>query len=270
MEQKIKEISLDLIDDPLAPVRSVMDEVKLQELADSIKSVGLIQPVTLQRKGKRFEVVAGHRRLKASKIAGLASIKALVVNLGEEEADDLKIHENLFREDLNPVDEGRNIAYLIQKYEYTPEQMAKKIGKKVGYVLARYDLLSYPDYLVGAVEKSKIGLTAAGWLARITDDRILRDYVRFAILGGITAKRAEAWFRSWSAGNLPREPETFVASEVQGDARESVIEEICAICHYRENIDNMAMHYVHTDCLEATKRAALADEKSKVEKQPRE
>lgn len=264
----IEDISLDLIDDPLVPVRSAMDEVKLQELADSIKSVGLIQPVTLRRKGDRFEVVAGHRRLKASKIAGLAAIKALVIDLPDEEADDLKIHENLFREDLNPVDEGRNIGYLIEKYKYTPEQMAKKVGKKVGYVLARYDLLSYPDYLVGAVEKSKIGLTAAGWLARITDDRVLRDYVRFAILGGITAKRAEAWYRSWSAGNLPREPETYVASEVSGDAREHVIEEICAICHYLENIDKMSMHYVHGDCREATKRAALTDERSKAAKLP--
>ncbi len=258
MSEVFNNVPLDLIDDPSAPMREHMSELKLDELAASIKTHGLIQPITLRRVGDRYEVVAGHRRLKAAKRAGLADIPAVVRELKEDEADELKMHENLFREDVNPVDEARFIVHMIEQYQLEPKDLAARTGKSEAYLKARYDLLQYPDFLVAAVAEEKISLTAAQWLSRIEDKVILKEYTRFASLGGITAKRAEAWYRSWKLGSLPRDANTFVPPE-EGERSEPVkLLEDCVICQHPDEIENMKMGYHHTECADATRSAARA------------
>ncbi len=256
MSEVFNNVSLDLIDDPSAPMREHMDETKLAELAASIKTHGLIQPITLRRVGDRYEVVAGHRRFKAAKLAGLAGISAVVRELEGNEADELKMHENLFREDVNPVDEARFIVHMIEQYELSPKDLAARTGKSEAYLKARYDLLGYPPYLVSAVAEEKISLTAAQWLSRIEDEAVLKEYTRFASLGGITAKRAEAWYQSWKLGRLPREASTYVVPP-EGERSEPVkLEDICAICQHRDEIENMEMGYHHAACADAARSAA--------------
>lgn len=248
MSNTIKDISIDLIDDPEAPMRAHMDEEKLDELASSIKKLGLIQPITVRKVGRRYEVVAGHRRFKACKLTSLPAVRAIISDIDEEQADDVKIHENLFREDINPVDEARFICGLIDKYNYTPQQLSQKVNKSVQYLRSRYELLDYPDYLIEAVESGKVGLGAAAHLAKITDERVLRDYTRFAISGGITVRRAEAWYLSWNAGHLPREPEQYQEPE-QGEQGEEVkLMMPCVICGIEDELDNLKMTYVHEEC----------------------
>lgn len=252
-------ISLDLIDDPHAPMRSAMDEEKLDELAASIKRHGLIQPITLRRMGNRYEVVAGHRRFKASKRAGLAVISAIVRELDEAAADGMRMHENLYREDINPVDEARYIRLMIDKHEISPEELARMTGKSVAYLQARYNLLEYPDYLVQAVQEDKVSLTAAQWLARIEDDRVRSEYTRFAILGGITAKRAEAWYRSWMLGSLPREAHMYETPPAEAGAEPKELRMPCVLCRYDDNIENMGMHYAHRECVQAVGKMQASD-----------
>lgn len=251
MSESIENISVDLIDDPAVPIRTQMDEQKLSELAASIKKHGLIQPVTLRRVENRYEVVAGHRRLKAAKLANVPTVAAVVKELDDRRAEELKVHENLFREDMNPVDEAQHIVHMIDTYGMSPKEMSELTGKSESYLRARYELLQYPDYLVDAVGSGDIGLTAAQWLAKIDNDVIRRDYTRFARLGGITAKRAQAWYQSWSAGNLPREPEAYAEPEPESSGEPIPIEEPCSICGFVDNIDNLRMVYAHEDCRKA-------------------
>lgn len=253
---QIENVPVDIIDDPFSPMRSRMNETKLEELADSIKRHGLIQPITLRRAGKRYEVVAGHRRLKAARLAGLASLPAVIRDIDQQKGDELKIHENLFREDVNPVDEARFIANMVDRYNKTPSELAEMTGKSATYLKARYDLLSYPKYLVMAVENEHIGITAAQWLARIEDANVLTEYTRFAILGGITAKRAEAWYRSWNLGHLPRDPTTFQSATDDGELEERIIEDLCVVCQHKDDVLKMKMVYTHDECERAMKAAA--------------
>jgi ParB family chromosome partitioning protein len=251
MVENIESIALDLIDDPHAPMRSQMDEEKLDELARSIKTHGLIQPITLRKTGARYEVVAGHRRFKACKRAGLAKVSAIVRKLDDRKADEMRMHENLYREDVNPVDEARYIRKMVDTHQVEPSRLAEMTGKSEAYLQSRYDLLSYPDYLIEAVESEKVSLTAAQWLARIQDDRVRAEYTRFAILGGITAKRAEAWYRSWTMGSLPREAHMFEAPPADPNAEPRVIEMPCLLCRHLDSIDKLTMDYVHADCAKA-------------------
>lgn len=251
-------VSLDSIDDPMSPMRTHMDDTKLEELASSIKTHGLIQPITVRQVGDRYEVVAGHRRFKAAKRAGLADIPAVIRKLEAREADELKIHENLFREDVNPVDEARFIVHMIDTYDLSPKDLSNRTGKSESYLRARYELLQYPDYLVTAVAEENISLTAAQWLSKITDENISKEYTRFAIQGGITAKRAEAWYRSWSLGSLPREASTYVEPEEGEQSEPLVLEEKCVICQHRDDVLKMEMGYFHAECAEVTASAARA------------
>mgnify|MGYP003393988576 CR=1 FL=1 len=261
MNQNIEEIPLDRIIVPEIPMRTTVDEEKLLELGTSIKSNGLIQPVTLRKKGEMYEIVAGFRRCTASRRVGLVTIRAIVRELTDKEADSVKMHENLFREDVNPVDEARYIRQMVEVHGVEPEELARMSGKSEAYLRARYDLLDYPPYLIEAVEKEQISLTAAQWLNRITDDVIRHEYTRFAANGGITAKRAQAWHDSWKLGNLPREANTFLAPETPTSAEPIPLEMPCVLCRHKENIENMIMTYAHQDCARAVEQMQKDAEK---------
>lgn len=256
MSEKISELSVDIIDAPFKPIRSEITTDSISDLAADIKKHGLIQPITLRPKGERYEVVAGHRRFRATKLAGLPTIRAVVMDITEEEADGIKVRENLYRVDINPIDEAKHIHYLIERYKYEPHQLSKLLGKGEQYLMARYDLLEYPDYLKTALENEQIGLGAAQWLQKITDDRVKRDYVRFAIMGGITSKKAQGWYTSWYAGNLPRDPSQFKEPEKTVLSEPAPLLEPCVLCRTNDDINKMQMYYGHTDCAAVAAAAA--------------
>lgn len=250
-KETLENVSMDLIDDPGVPMRTAMDEEKLDELARSIRTEGVIQPIVLRKVGARYEVVAGHRRLTASRRAGLAVIPSVVRVLDDAAADAVRMHENLYREDINPVDEARYIRTMVDKHGVEPAKLAEMTGKSEAYLRSRYDLLGYPDYLVAAVQNGYVSLTAATWLVKITDELVRREYTRFASIGGITAKRAEAWYRSWEAGALPREASAFVAPLEPTSAEPRIISMPCVLCRHDDDIQNMTMQYAHLDCVRA-------------------
>lgn len=260
--EAIEKISLDLIDPPKMPMRSEVSPESVEELGRDIKERGLIQPITVRPNGKRYEVVAGHRRFRASKIAGLVVIPCVVRDIDEKEADDIKVRENLFREDINPIDEAKHIHYLIERYDYSPEDLAKRLGKSKEYLLSRYELLQYPDYLQEALYKKQIGLTAAQWLVRIEDKNVLQRYTMFAISGGITAKRAEAWYRSYEAGRLPSEPQTFQQDETQTSEEDNGLYFPCVVCREVSEIRDLQMHYMHGECIKGVQGAISGPPKS--------
>lgn len=256
MSEQIQNIGIDLIDDPQAPMRSGMDDEKLDELANSIKVHGLIQPITLRKVGARYEVIAGHRRFKASKRAGMPLVASIVRMLDDAKTDELRMAENLYREDVNPVDEARYIRRMIDVHACEPAQLASMTGKSEAYLRGRYEILDFPPYLVEAVEKGELGLTAAQWLERITDETIRREYTLFAVRQGLTGARARAWYESWKAGTLPREAHTYHAPETQTSAEPIPIYDVCVLCRMREDITKMRMHYGHADCVDAAAKAA--------------
>lgn len=255
MSEKILEVAIDLIDDPHTPMRSAMDEEKLEELMRSIKRHGLMQPITLRKIGKRYEVIAGHRRLTALKRMGWAIAYAVVVEASDERADELRMAENLYREDINPVDEARYIHKMVEEHNVEPAQLAEMTGKSEAYLMARYELLEYPPYLIEAIEKEQIGLTAAQWLVRIENEQVRAEYTRFGILGGITATRARAWYESWKAGQVPMKDGAIVVPDRTETGEPIPIYDTCAICRNRDDITKMTMHYAHDDCVREIARA---------------
>ncbi len=219
-----------------------------------------MQPITLRKTGERYEIIAGHRRYTAMRRMQAAFIDAIVDEATAAQADERRMAENLYREDINPVDEARYIRKMVEEHNVEPAQLAEMTGKTEAYLLARYELLEYPPYLLEALEREQIGLTAAQWLAKIEDDRVRQEYTRFAILGGITAMRARAWFESWKAGQVPTVEGKIVVPDRTEAGEPIPIFDVCAVCRTRDDISNMSMHYGHDACVQEVARVVAMRE----------
>jgi ParB family chromosome partitioning protein len=122
--------------------RKRFDETKLNELAESIRQKGLVQPVVVRPKGQGWELIVGHRRLKAAVIAGLEAIPAMIRELDDESVVELQIIENVQRDDVHPMEEAAGYRYLVEKKRLTIPQIAAKVGSSVKYVYDRMKLLA--------------------------------------------------------------------------------------------------------------------------------
>ena len=136
--------------------RKVFDEEKLEELAASIQQHGLIQPIVLRKLGKGYEIVAGERRWRAARLAGLKEVPCIVKELTEEENMLLAIVENMQREDLNPIEEAEGLKKMIDTYGLTQEQVSYSVGKSRPYITNSLRLLKLP----GKVQQRQIDLAA--------------------------------------------------------------------------------------------------------------
>ena len=203
MTEKIQEIFIDNIDDPKHAMRSELDRNALFELADNIKQNGLINPITVRPVGDRFEVVAGHRRLSACKIAGKIRISCVVRNLTDSEVFAVKAAENLERADIDPVDEAIFIAEYIEQTKLSPQQVAKVLRRSLVYVETRLAIGFMPDYMKEYLKTGELKLGAALALVQITDDKIRHVWVDMAVRDGVSVAQAEYWLHGWLVNQLP-------------------------------------------------------------------
>jgi len=151
-------INLDLnmiVPNPRQP-RTRFPKEALQELAESIKSQGVIEPVITRMRNGKYELVAGERRLRAAKLAGISAIPAIVKDFTDEQALELSLVENLQREDLNPMDEAEGYARLSSEFGLTQEQIAARVGKDRSTVANMIRLLSLPKQIKESLRKGEI------------------------------------------------------------------------------------------------------------------
>lgn len=196
-KQTVKNISLDLIDEPKGIVRMDIDPDDLDELAQSISEIGLLQPIMLAVDNKRFEVVFGHRRFLAHKKLGLSSIRSIIRVLSQKEVGIARATENISRADLTPLEEAATYRNLIDQYGFSLEQVAKKMSKTPGTIKRRMDILRMPPSLQKAVHKKQISMTVAEELWPIADEASLDYYLSFAIENGCTREVARSWAKDW-------------------------------------------------------------------------
>lgn len=125
--------------------RRVFDKDKLEELAQSIREVGLIQPITVRKLGGFYEIVAGERRYRAARLAGLEEVPAIVKQFTDQEMARTAIIENVQREDLNPLEEARAYDQLLTEFNLTQEELARQVGKSQSTIANKRRLLKLPE-----------------------------------------------------------------------------------------------------------------------------
>lgn len=193
MEGQIQLIKMDLIDRPVKMARELIDPEKLRELAESIREVGLLEPVLLASRNGRFEMVAGDRRYLAHKLLNFKEIKAIVKALDDREIVIIRGIENLQRVDLTPSEEAMYYQSLHEEGALSLKDIAKKTGKSQNTVIRYLKFAKCPEEVRRAVDRKDISLLVLEVLMEIDDPEAFHYHFTMAAQNGITAPVARMW-----------------------------------------------------------------------------
>lgn len=172
-KEEIVDIRLDeLRSNPYQP-RKVFDENALNELAQSIREHGVFQPIIVKKSIRGYEIIAGERRVKASRLAGLETIPAIVRDFNDTEMMEIALLENLQRENLNPFEEALAYQKIMEAKNLTHEELARVLGKSQSYVTNMIGLLRLPDEIKDYVIDEKLSMTHARILSKMSDREVI-------------------------------------------------------------------------------------------------
>lgn len=206
-EADILRIPVDLIEaNPFQP-RMSFDAAGLEELSSSIKSLGLIQPITVRRVSpSRYQIISGERRYRACRMAGMTMIPAYVREADDTGMLEMAIVENIQREDLDPVEVAMSYQRLMEECSLTQEQMADRVGKKRATVANTLRLLKLP---VKVQHDLKVGLITSGHakaLLGLEDPALQEELCDLAVTQGLSVRELESLVRKYHSGNAPKRP----------------------------------------------------------------
>jgi len=188
----------DIVEIPLTEIRSnpyqprkEFDEESLKEFAESIKEHGIIQPIIVKKSIKGYELIAGERRTRASKMAGKETIPAIIRDFNDDEMMEIALIENIQRENLNPIEEAEALSKIIEKNNLTQESASKKFGKSRSYITNILGLLKLPEETKKYVTEGKISMGHARVLSKLTDSDRINTLAKMIIEDGLSVRDIE-------------------------------------------------------------------------------
>ena len=187
--------------------RKNFDDAALSELADSIAQHGVLQPLLVRPIfGGGYQLIAGERRWRASRLAGLTQVPAIIKELTDEEAAVISLIENLQREDLNPVEEALGFASLIKDFSLTQDEAAKKVGKSRPAVANALRLLKLPEKVLDYVREGKLSAGHARAIAAIEDEKTALLAAEAVIEKGLSVRETERMVKALTAEKKTKKP----------------------------------------------------------------
>lgn len=199
VDPQVEMVALLDIDDTVYGVRADRSDDRTVELAKSIKSEGLVNPLSCVRRDGRSIVVAGHRRYVACEMAGLARVPVIHRELNEVEAQRLVFAENFFRENPTPMEEASAMYRAIDSGAASEEDLAEGFHRSVQWVRDRIKLLSFPEDCQDVLHDGTLAVSSVRHLAKIRDDEQRRHLLAHAVASGINERTARAWWQAWQA-----------------------------------------------------------------------
>lgn len=188
---EIVELDIDLIVARDDQPRQIFDEESLQELAESLQMHGMLQPVLVRERDELFEIIAGERRWRAAGIAGLKSIPAVIRQLDDLQVAEISLIENLQREDLSAVEEAQAYRQMIDRFNYTQEMLAQKIGKSRAHIANTLRILNLPDTILEMISARKISAGHARAILSLPGEKEQIAAARDIIANGLSVRQAE-------------------------------------------------------------------------------
>ena len=177
-KQEQTKINIDQIrPNPYQP-RKVFDDTALQELSQSIKQHGVFTPILVKKSIQGYDLIAGERRLRASKLAGMSDIPAIIVDLNDQEMMEIALLENIQRENLNGIEEAKAYEQLIQRLNYTQEQLANRVGKSREHITNTLRLLKLPEDVQEYVVQKKLSMGHVRALIGLKDENMIRKIAK--------------------------------------------------------------------------------------------
>lgn len=180
----------ELRSNPYQP-RKVFDETALQELASSIKEHGVFQPIIIKKSIKGYEIVAGERRVKASQLAGLEEIPAIIKDFNDTEMMEIALLENLQRENLNAIEESMAYKKLLETLAITQEELAKRLGKSRSHITNMLGLLTLPEEIQSQIGDKKISMGHARVLSKLDNIDQQKELAEKVVAEGLSVRKLE-------------------------------------------------------------------------------
>ena len=192
--------------------RKVFDKDALQELSESIQQHGVFTPILVKKSISGYELVTGERRLRASKMAGLDTIPAILVDFDDQQMMEIALLENVQREDLNIIEEAKAYDQLIKRLNYTQEQLAHRIGKSREHITNTLRLLKLPEDVQNYVVAKQLSMGHVRALLGLKDEDMMRKVARQAIAQGMSVRKVEQLVKSINGKKVEKskEPSLFV------------------------------------------------------------
>ncbi len=195
-QQAETNISVNDIDINKEQPRKHFDDDKISELSESIKIHGVLQPLLLKKTGDRYQIIAGERRFRAARMAGLKSVPAVIRDFDEKQALEVAIIENIQREDLNPIEEAKAIKLLIDEYSLTQDEVAERLSYSRSAVANLLRLLALPSCVEEDVIAGRLTAGHARALLPLKDDAMITENAQKVITSSLSVRQTEALVKS--------------------------------------------------------------------------
>lgn len=245
---RLENIAQEKLHGPRLPARASIDELGIAELGESIKELGLLQPLLVRPDQDGWEVVAGHRRLLATRLIGMDPVPCLVPD-SENDRDVIaaRLHENIYRQDLTPIEEGAIYAELYETLEDI-DSVARMVHRSRAVVERRLALLAGDAAIRDAVHSGQISAGVGEQLNRVENETTRRYLLEFAIKDGASVEKVRGWRKAYHGVNLS--PEAQEAPPDGGDpsTRDVPDPNICWLCGSTEEPHDMRVRLVHQTC----------------------
>jgi len=171
--------------------RKIFDNAALQELSDSIKEHGILQPIVVRKKGKHFELVVGERRFRAAKLAKLKEVPAIIKDLNDQQMMELAILENLQREDLTPIEEAEAYQKLMEALHLTQEQLAFRLGKSRPHIANHVRLLALPEEVRQLISDKKLSMGHGRTLLGLRHKKLIQETAEKVVKENLNVRQLE-------------------------------------------------------------------------------
>lgn len=222
--------------------RLAIKEEPLLELATSIQEKGLLQPILLRRKDSRYEIIAGERRFRASLLAGLREVPAIIKEVDDREALEIALTENLQREDLNPVEVATIYDKFLKEFGYTQESLAKRIGMDRSSIANFVRLLKLPEWIKDLMRDGKLTQGHGRVLTSLQGEKEQKRFVDRVLNDGVSVRELEREVKK------KRTPEGSPFADVEETLREALQTKVNIT--YRKNKGKIIIEFYSTEDLE--------------------
>ncbi|MCF0105135.1 MAG: ParB/RepB/Spo0J family partition protein [Holdemanella sp.] len=220
-QQQLKILVDDIRPNPYQP-RKIFDEASLKELSESISQHGVFTPILVKKSIMGYDLIAGERRLRASKLAGLKEIPAIVVEMNDQEMMEIALLENIQRENLNGIEEAKAYEQMLQNLNYTQEQLAHRVGKSREHITNTLRLLKLPDDVQEMVINKELSMGHVRALLGLKEEDKIRKVARQAIEQGLSVRKVEQLVKDL---NNPKQTEDKPIENLYAKAAKEKLEE---------------------------------------------
>lgn len=225
LETVVRDIAIDDIDPNTDQPRREFDKEALEQLADSIREAGVLSPILVVEDGLRYRIVAGERRYRASRMAGLSSVPCIVRDMTTAQQMEAALIENLQRQDLNPIEEAAAIRSLMQECGYTQEQAAQKLGKSRPVIANALRLLNLPKEITDLVITGDLSAGHARVLAGLNDKKRQLELAHQCVTLGYSVRKLEELVKDKPKASKPLRASKIITPELdalQNSMREAL------------------------------------------------